>query len=182
MKKVNLPDGRNGPWEIKKFLVDRLDFHALSHGRAAPTVGETYTRLTRNNYLVMSDTPAEMGDHWEAVYKAKGSCLLNGLGLGMVLKNIIIKPGVTDITVIEISQELINLVSPHYRDKRINYICANALDYKPPKAKKYNMIWHDIWDNICTDNLLEMEKLHRKYGKKTEWQGSWCKYECQRYK
>jgi spermidine synthase len=128
----------------------------------------------------MSDTPAEMRDHWEAVYHAKGSCLLNGLGIGMVLKNILLEPEVTDVTVVEISQDLIDIVSPHYPDPRVTFVCADALLYAPPKGKRFGMVWHDIWDDICADNLPIMEKLHRKYGKRTDWQGSWAKYECQR--
>jgi hypothetical protein len=32
------------------------------------------------------------------------------------------------------------------------------------KGKRYDMVWHDIWDDICSDNLEGMAKLHRKYG------------------
>jgi len=179
LEKVTLPEGQKGPWKIERFTTDFMDFHSALRGRAVP-VGETYTRVTRNGYLVMSDTPAEMRDHSTAVWKAKGSCLLNGLGIGMVLKNILLKPEVTDVTVVEISQDLIDLVSPHYADPRVTFVCADALSYKPPKGKRYGMVWHDIWDDICADNLEDMGKLHRKYGRRTEWQGSWCKYECQR--
>ena len=128
----------------------------------------------------MSDTPAEQRDHCEAVRRATGSCLLNGLGIGMVLKNILLKDDVTDVTVVEISQDLIDMVSPHYNDPRVTFVCSNAFDYKPPKGKRYNMVWHDIWDYICSDNLPEMTRLHRKYGRRADWQGSWCKRECQR--
>ncbi len=176
MEKVTLPEGSRGPWRIERFTVDRMDFHAAVRGRGIP-VGETYTRLMRGNILVMSDTPAEQRDHFEAVYQAKGVCLLNGLGIGMVLKNILLKAVVTEVTVVEISQDLIDLVSPHYADSRVKYICADALEYNPPKGKRYNMVWHDIWDNICADNLPDMGRLHRKYGRRTDWQGSWCKAE-----
>ena len=179
LQKVNLPDMQKGNWKIEKFTVDRTDFHSMLRGRDIP-VGESFTRVTRNNYLVMSDTPAEMRDHRLAVLKAKGSCLINGLGIGMVLKNILVYPAVTDVTVVEISQDLIDLVSPHYNDSRVTFVCADALTFMPPKGKKYQMVWHDIWDDICTDNLKDMEKLHRKYGKRAEWQGSWCKSECMR--
>ena len=128
----------------------------------------------------MSDTPAEMRDHSYAVRMAKGSCLINGLGIGLVLKNILLKSEVTDVTVVEISQELIDIVAPHYQDERAVFICASAFDYKPPKGKRYQMVWHDIWDDICADNLPEMTRLHRKYGRRADWQNSWCKAECMR--
>lgn len=179
MVKVDLPEMQSGPWKVIKFTTDRMDFHSALRGRHVP-IGETYTRLMRDYVLIMSDTPAEMNDHYYAVRYAKGNCLLNGLGIGMVLKNILLKPEVTNVTVVEISQELIDMISPYYDDPRVTYICADALTYKPPKGMKYDMVWHDIWDYICSDNLDDMTKLHRKYGKRAKWQGSWCKRECQR--
>ena len=179
MEKVTLPEMEKGEWKVEKFTTDRTDFHSLLRGRGVP-VGETFTRLGRNGTLVMTDTPAEMRDHGWAVRMAKGSCLISGLGIGMVLKNILLKPEVTDVTVVEISQDLIDLVAPCYPDERVTFVCADIVTWKPPKGKRYDMVWHDIWDNICADNLPEMQKLHRRYGRKSAWQGSWCKEECQR--
>lgn len=178
--KVDLPEMKKGQWSIEKFKVDHLDFGILMHGRIHPPIGESYTRLKHNGWMVMSDTPAEMRDHYEAVLKAQGSCLLNGLGIGMVLKNILLKPEVTDVTVVEISQDLIDMVMPFYPDPRITCICHDAYTFKPPKGKRYGMVWHDVWNDICADNLEDMSKLHRKYGRICDWQGSWCKYQCQR--
>lgn len=179
MEKVTLPEMSKGPWRIEHFTVDQVDFHSMMRGRDVP-MGETYTRLMRNGTLVMSDTPAECRDHLSAYWNAKGSCLINGLGIGMILKNILTKPEVTDVTVVEISQDLIDLVSPYYTDPRITYVCCDALTYKPEKGKRFQMVWHDIWDYICADNLPAMEYLHRKYGKRADWQGSWARYQCKR--
>jgi len=179
IEKVSLPDIKKGDWTIEKFTVDRTDFQSLFAGRVVP-LGETFTRLCQNKTVVMSDTPAERRDHSYAIFKATGSCLLNGLGIGMILKNILKKPDVTDVTVIELSQDLIDVVGPHYTDPRVTIICADALMYKPPKGKRYNMVWHDIWSFICSDNLEDMKKLHRKYGRRCDWQGSWCRDECER--
>ena len=179
MDKVNLPEMSKGPWRIEHFTVDRMDFHSALRGRDVP-IGESYTRLMRNGTLVMSDTPAECRDHIEAFYQATGNCLINGLGIGMILKNILQKSEVTDVTIVEISQDLIDLVSPYYTDPRVKYVCCDAFTYKPEKGKRFQMVWHDIWDNICEDNLPEMTKLHRKYGKCADWQGSWGHYQCKR--
>ncbi len=177
MELVNLPEMSKGQWKIEKFIVDRPDFHSLIRGRGVP-LGKTFTRLMRGNTIVMSDTPAEQSDLREALWQARGTCLINGLGIGLLLKNILLKDSVIDVTVVEISQDLIDIVSPHYSDSRVQFICCNALEYSPPKGKKYDMVWHDIWDNICGDNLDEMKTLHCKYGKRAKWQGSWCKEEC----
>lgn len=178
MEKVSIPEAKKGPWSIEHFVVDSPDIHSMLRGRGV-TPGQ-YTRAMRSGTIVMSDTPAEMRDHSLAVYRAEGSCLINGLGIGMVLKNILLNQKVTDVTVVEVSQDLIDIVSPHYKDDRVTFVCDSAFDYTPPKGKRYKMVWHDIWDYICADNLPEMTRLHRKYGRRTDWQGSWCKAECQR--
>jgi hypothetical protein len=175
MQKVTLPDGEKGPWKVTRFQTDRMDFFSAMYGRAVP-VGEWFTRLTcKGRGVVMSDTPAERREHSYALHKATGSCLLNGLGIGMLLKNILLKPEVTDVTVVEMEQDVIDLVAPHYQDARLNIVHCSAFDYNPPKGKRYNMVWHDIWDAIDEDNLPEMGRLHRKYGRICDWQGSWAK-------
>ncbi|MFA4971784.1 MAG: hypothetical protein WC683_04175 [bacterium] len=178
MEKVDLPEGSKGPWRIERFTTDRQDWSALKARRAVP-IGETFTRLFRGQTLVMSDTPAELEDFRAALHMARGHCLINGLGLGAVLKAVLLRPEVTAVTVVEISQDLIDLVGQHYTsDPRVRIVCADAFKYKPPKGERYQMVWHDIWDDICSDNLEGMTRLHRKYARRCDWQESWCRYEC----
>lgn len=179
MERVTIPEQGKGKFRIERFTTDCIDFGAMLRGRSVP-IGKTFTRLMRGDTVVMSDTPAEMRDHIGAVRNAKGSCLINGLGIGMVLKAILAKPEVTDVTVVELEQDVIDMVAPHYADPRVTIVCANALAYKPPKGKRYGMVWHDIWDTITADNLPQMATLHRRYGRRVDWQGSWCRYECER--
>ncbi|MFB1500846.1 hypothetical protein [Thiocapsa sp. N5-Cardenillas] len=183
MQKVVIPEQAVGEWRVERFRTDNPEraLHYALHGRPVP-VGEEFTRLMRGQTLVMSDTPAEMRDHIRAVFHAKGRCLMNGLGLGMVLKAILLKPEVTAVTVIEKAPEVIAMVAPHYRDPRVEIIEADAFTFTPPKAVRYQMVWHDIWDSICSDNLPEMHRLHRRYGRRADWQGSWCRWQCEREK
>ena len=180
IEKASIPEGVSGVWRVERFKTDGIGamMYAMK-GRGMPA-GEEFTRLMRGRTLVMSDTPAEMRDHVGAVVKAKGSCLINGLGIGMVLRAILRKDCVTDVTVVEASQDVLDLVSPHYQDSRVTFVKSCAFDYKPPKGKRYDMVWHDIWDDICADNLPDMHRLHRKYGKRADWQGSWCRHLCER--
>lgn len=174
LEKVTLPECEKGAWKVYRFTPKSIDFWSAMNGRHVP-VGETFTGLTRDGTLVMSDTPAEQCDHYAAVCNAKGHCLVNGLGIGMVLKNMLRKPEVTAVTVVEVSQDLIDLIAPHYADPRVTMICADAYTYVPPKGFRYGCVWHDIWDTMSEDNLPLMAKLHRKYGRLTDWQGSWGK-------
>jgi hypothetical protein len=205
--KVDVPEGIVGKYQIKKFTVSKEDedfgrmraiLSSSSRGRFCPA--GTYTALKRigdrrgtvlktdsNSELagtvVMSDTHDEIMYHIMAIQKAKGEILINGLGLGVVLNGCLNKPEVTHATVVEISQDVIDLVGPHYMKKfgdRLTIVHANAFDYKPPKGVRYGMVWHDIWDTICSENYDEMKKLHRKYGKICDWQWSWCRELCLR--
>lgn len=178
---VNTPVGIKGPYRIerKEIKRDRLNMMIeMLNGGGRYTPEGTYTFLYRGNTLVMSDTPDEKRDHYSAVRMAKGNCLIAGLGIGMVLNAVALKESVIHIDVIEISQEVIDLVSSHYANLypgKITFHCASIFDWKPPKGTVYDMAWFDIWDTLCVDNLEEMAKLHRKYGKCATWKGSWGK-------
>lgn len=181
--KINIPEGKSGKWYIEKFTVEPgiestiFNMHAM--GRSVPY--GTYTRLMYEGSWdnpMMSDTPSEICDHSEAIYKAKelgGDILINGLGLGCILKACLSFPNVTHIDVVEISPDIIKLVSPSYNDPRITIHEADAYTVQWDKGKRWNVAWHDIWANICSDNLPEMARLHRKYGHKVKWQNSWGK-------
>jgi len=183
MEKVSVPEGTKGDWSIDHFTItqDGAMWFNIRAG-ARRVIPGNYTRLNhRSRGVIMSDTPAEQSDHRAAVRNANGSCLINGLGMGMVLHNILLKPEVTDVIVVELEQDVIDLVAATYlKDPRVTIVHASAFDYVPPKGKKFGMVWHDIWDSITADNLPEMTKLHRKYGRRADWQDSWCKWECQR--
>lgn len=184
MEKVTVPEGQSGDWRVERFTVTQKDVErqamraAFGHCRFVPQ--GTYTRLMRGNQVVMSDTPDEMRDHWCAVHHARGSVLINGLGLGMVAQAILAKPEVTEVTVVETSEDVIQLVAPHYKDPRLTVVHADAFTFQPPKGKRYGAVWHDIWDEITPENLPEMARLHRRYGRRTDWQGSWARGLCER--
>ena len=106
--------------------------------------------------------------------------LINGLGLGVCLAAILESDVPEKIVVVEKSEDVIKLVGPTFEnDSRVEIIHADALEYKPPKGEKYDAVWHDIWPNICSDNLESMKKLHRKYGRRAAWQGSWARGLCE---
>jgi len=182
MEKSFIPEGQIGDWKVEKFEVTeeeakfnniRATFSFSDRGRFIKA-GE-YTRLKRNRVVVMSDTPAELDDFRYFIHQAKGKILLNGLGLGCILQNLLEKQDVTQIIVNEISEEVIQLVGKHFKDKRLTINHADAFTWKLPKGLRFDYVYHDIWDDICADNLPEMKKLHHRYGKWTDNQMSWCR-------
>ena len=185
---IEVPNGSSNGWTVSSFTVSEDDaklhnMRASFRGGRYIDEGE-YKQLTRNGNIVMSNTPAEISDHRRFIHLAKrrgGDVLINGLGLGVALKEILTSAEVNSVTVVEISLDVINLVGPTYQtDGRFTIIHADAFEYKPMAGQRYTAVWHDIWDNICSDNLPEMTRLHRKYGKRADWQGSWCREECRR--
>lgn len=191
--KVDVPEGQSGPWAVKKFTVSKKDadfnntraMFSFGGGGRDIMPGE-YTKLVRNDATIMSDTPAEIRDHMKFVKIASlgGHILINGLGLGWAVEALLNADRVKTITVIEKSKDVIDLVKQHYydkcpKDKHLIIVHADAFEYKPQKGQRYSAVWHDIWDNICGDNIEDMKKLHRKYGKRTDWQGSWCRWQCE---
>jgi hypothetical protein len=187
---VNVPDGRSGPWAVETMVLTEADV-AISNIRAAFKPGcrtcspGTYKRLRRDGETIMSNTPAEISDHMSFIWRCErvgGNILINGLGLGVALSKILEFENINSVTVVEKSEDVISLVGPSFaNDQRVEIIHADAFEWKPPRGKRYTAVWHDIWDNICADNLPEMTKLHRKHGRRCDWQGSWAKDLCRRY-
>jgi hypothetical protein len=58
-------------------------------------------------------------------------------------------------------------------------IQADAFSWKPPRGELYDVIYFDIWADICTDNLPEISKLKRRYARRLKrkdsgsWMGAW---------
>lgn len=181
--KVKLPEGKSGEVEVQRFTVTeegarRFAMQNICYGRSVPA-GD-YTRLLIGGQIMMSDTPDEARDHRELLWNARGDVLINGLGIGLALHAVLRKPEVESVTVVELSEDVIKLVGPSYDDPRVTIVQADALEWRPERGRRFGAVWHDIWPNICSDNLEEMHRLHRAYGRRCDWQGSWCRYECER--
>jgi hypothetical protein len=184
---VDLPEGVSGSWKVSRFTVSeeaaKLErMRALfSGGRGVPA--GTYTSLTRNGQVIMSDTPDEIRDHRGAIFQAKGRCLVAGLGIGMVARAMLMKPEVTHVTIVEQSPDVIKLVAPWLTSQfpgRVTVIQADILSWQPPKGERWDAAWFDIWDNICADNVPEMKALHRRFARRVSWKGSWAREQCER--
>ena len=179
---IDVPDGQSGDWRVSTFEVSKeaekmgmmRAIFSSSRGRYVPA--GTYKGLYRGGSVIMSNTPDEVSDLYEFFRAVKGEVLINGLGLGVALRVILDKvnekgnPVVTGVTVVEFSEDVIQLVAPAFKsDPRVHIVHVNALEYRPvcPKSGKFDAVWHDIWDDITSENLPEMKRLHRKYGSKS---------------
>lgn len=162
---VDVPEGKSGHVEIKRFEIERDSLEnaiAGFHGRS--TRPGVYTGLYRNGGLWMSDTDAERSDHYEAMHHS-GCILVHGLGLGCIVNYLLGDERVERIDAVEIDPDVLALVGPHYEAKfpgRFFAHLGNAYDFTWPKGTEFDYIWSDIWQHLCTDNLDEMAKLRRR--------------------
>ncbi len=188
----SVPEGEFGQWMIDRFEVVEGSIgqlHYMLDGRDVPA--GIYTRLVRRrasvkdepitgpmspwDTIVMSDTPAEFNDHqefWGAVRLIRGHVLIHGLGLGCAVR-MALQAGAEHVTVVELDQDVIDHVGPHLDAERVTIIQGDAYTYKHPAGSEWSVVWHDVWDELCTDNIAKMKTLHRKFGGRCEWQGSW---------
>lgn len=181
-----VPEGEQGLATVKHFTVSKHDsaftaIRAMQHPGSYVPEG-SYAQLLVGRTLMMSDTSMERRSNVGFTWKAHGKVLVAGLGLGLILFAIADEPKVEHITVIEKYQDVIDLVSPAVKAKlgdKVTIICADIFDWRPAKGTKFNTIYFDIWPDICTDNLKDMEKLHRAFASKLDksdparWMDSW---------
>lgn len=121
-----------------------------------------YVKLEVNGEIMMSDTAMERRTNEDFIRAAHGRVLIAGLGIGMVLENILDKPEVTGVIVVEKYADVIALVRPKFKHPKLTVICKDIHQYNPPD-RMFDCIYFDIWPTINTDNLPEMTKLHRQF-------------------
>lgn len=198
--KVDLPEGESGDVRIERMTVEAddraLQLHNLQasmHPGGRTMSPGVYTRLVEGRKMWMSDTRQEIMDHTAPIHRAErfarsgtlASALINGLGIGVVLGAVMRSGGVSRVRVIERHPDVIRLVAPTYDllaeelGVELEIVEADALEYTAPRGERFDIVWHDIWLDINGDNAETMGKLHRKYGRRADWQGSWARAEVQ---
>ena len=176
-----------GLCRIKKFTISPQEAEVynwtnLLNGCLGMNVfpGE-YVKLYVNGRLYMSDTDMERSSNQSFVQHAYGDVMVAGLGIGLILNALREKVGsgdVRSITVYEKYQDVIDVVGPKLSDLPIKIVCADILEYKPPKDERYDTIYFDIWPDINTNNLKEIYTLHRRWIHRLNsggWINSWMK-------
>lgn len=178
---VDVPEGELDGMRVERFEIRENDFENLRNRiRGRDSRPGWYTRLCAGRKVWMSDVDAEKHDHLQPLhqidYHRSARVLLNGLGLGMVLKAALSFPHVEHIDVVEIDERVIRLVGPHYQtDPRVEIHHADAYDQAKrwPPGTWWDVGWSDIWADISTDDLAQMSYLNRSYGRRCDWHGCW---------
>lgn len=178
-----VPEGQIGSARVERFTVSATEAdlsRIQSWGSSVDAVpsGE-YVGLYERGTLWMSNTPSEERDHIPPIRRARamgGRCLVVGLGLGLVTEALLAVPEVTRVTVIERSQDIVDLVAPTLQARwgdLLEVVVADVHDWKPPRGATYSVVWIDIWPYICAENWEEMKKLKRRFARRADWVGVW---------
>lgn len=99
----------------------------------------------------MSLTPAEMFTQRAGVRAARGKVLVGGLGLGWLLRKVCEKKTVTEVTVVEQSQCLLDWIGPVLREKYPalkkvkHWVCDDAVAYALKHNDDATTHLFDIW-------------------------------------
>lgn len=187
-----IPEGEKGAFKISHFEIGKPTLR-MALGKEPHITPGKYVQLVQMdgnffNRIWMSDTDNEQSTNRGVVLNAKGDVLIAGLGIGMILLPIMRKPEVKSVTVIEKYQEVFDLVVPHLKgaiskamaerpgDPSFSVEVADIYTWEPPKGKKWDCIYFDIWGDQSTDCLKEMTKLKRRFARRKReggWMGCW---------
>jgi spermidine synthase len=194
-----IPVGESGSSRVEHFEITERDmlFHNLTEAiNGRPAMGITmgkYVRLVVNGQVMMSDTPHEARSSGEAIRKARGSVLIAGFGLGMILVPILKNPKVTRVVVVEKNPDVLQLCympftyGNHLTDEekmKLIMVPADIFEYTAAK-NNYDVIFFDIWPTISLNSLPDIKKLKSRFQtslKKGGWMGAWVEKEINQMK
>ena len=170
-------EGKYGDWEIK--INNPPMIRSFYRGLIKPD-HDNYI-LKKNGKLWMSTTPMEIESQGVYIHAAHGNVVIGGLGMGITLYNMAIKPNVTNITVYEEDADVINLFEKcsgfdkwACKDK-IYLLCDDILDSIPEERPEnpvdllYMDIWSELGDEYAQDNTIDAYNIFNP--KITGWWG-----------
>lgn len=137
-----------------------------------------HVELHINGRLMMSDARMEQLTNAEFVERAHGDVLVAGLGLGMVLFPVLVKPAVQSVTVIERNADVIALVEPAVRHPKLTVIHGDIFQWAP-EGKVFQTIYFDIWPTRGASQQAGIDRLHERFAACLDdadpgrWMGSW---------
>ncbi len=152
-------------WTVKRFELNG----AAGYFSAFNDSGDGIA-LLKGSVPWMSVTPLEIESHFMAQHSAKGHVVIAGLGLGMITMSLLRKARVDKVTVLEISQDLIDsfgsiligkskdLYEESLNNGRLEIIqcdCESPLSNEVlSKVKGCDYAWIDTWERLGDEKSL----------------------------
>ncbi len=115
----------------------------------------------------MSTMPQEVEQHERQLANFHGRVLIGGLGLGLAVALLENNPSVEEITVCELSMDVVALVGPHVQ-RRSNTVILQRDLYEHLRIcrktkKQYDCAFYDIWcptgQSVLTQHVIPLRKL-----------------------
>jgi len=129
------------------------------HNYASP--GWMFLQKVQNNWIIwMSLTPMELESHQPHIAAAKGTVVVAGLGMGFYLYNIIRKPEVTRVIVLEKDRNVVNLWKRTIDQnqwigfRKVELVIGDAHSYQPDFPVDF--LYADIWAHLGDMHALEV--------------------------
>jgi len=186
MRADSIPAGDAGLWFVRKRVISGEDAFkiAIKHGRECCPGSYTFLyRLTNDSLMnsafpgevVMNDMPCELRTHLDFCMKAKGKILVGGLGLGCVVRGLLVNDNVTSIDVIERDKNVIKLCGDSIAHPKVTIHWGDAWEDEIAGGP-WDKIWWDLWSDKDNDepalSLVHMRLIH-KFRKRCKKQGAW---------
>jgi hypothetical protein len=173
---LNLPEGSSGKFRIKheKFRAG-YEFQTASARTmifaghkakmvAVPPGGATINKLLENGNIWMSDVPIEQAQIDPCLKKMYGNVLVGGLGLGYAAQMLASRDNISHVTIVEKSQDVINLVADHLEGKmKMTVYCADLHEWLVDfSSAQFDAAFYDIWaSDGCTTLLKTVTPLRK---------------------
>lgn len=135
---------------------------------------ERIVYLEIDNYVWMSNTDDEYKDITRSVSIANGDCFVGGLGLGIIIRELLGNPLVSSIDIVEKNPDIIDVIGPLFKNERVNIING---DCRYPTDKLYSFVYFDYWleptreifDELTSVVIPRFKKYLYKDGKIDYW-------------
>jgi len=158
---VSIPEGISGDFEIAHYTDETTDKMWPTYLSIKNEVHDEFTVLLKEGCAmpIMQDSEAEYNEHQWLWDNATGDVLIGGLGIGFVNEVLIDNDEITSVTIIENSQDVIDLVWEHCtKDDRFSLIYADIETWEIPEGSFWDVAWFDTW---LKDNSLS-KKEHKE--------------------
>lgn len=127
-------------------------------------------------FTVMEDSARELRRHVPAWRHGRGRVLVSGLGLGCVVRGLLLKPEIERVDVVEIDADIIRVVGPEFADDtRVAIHHGDALTFDWPPGARWDLAWHDLTTPADHDDSLPAlhTKLIFRFLDRCQVQGCW---------
>jgi hypothetical protein len=164
--KIEFKGGRMDGYLEHRFLSEHFDV----------------ARLERNGNTWMSITPMELESHITHVLEATGDVLVGGLGMGYYITQIVSKPDVKSVIVIEKDMEVIEAYNAliktnptYFSNGKLHIIQGDLFETIPTlKETNFDYTYLDIWLSMDFDLISsDFEKINDLCGIRADRVGFW---------